>query len=75
MSRISGYLNPELRAALERVLAKLAAPGACNPDDEKPVVDKTPDADAVRRDTRSAAQRNHDGWRLRAMGCWPACAP
>ena len=61
MSRISGYLTPELRAALERVLAKLAAPGACNPDDEKPVVDKTPDADAVRRDTRSAAQRNHDG--------------
>jgi hypothetical protein len=61
MSRISGYLTPELRATIEPVLAKLAAPGACNPDDEKPVVDETPDADAVRRDTRSQAQRNHDG--------------
>jgi Domain of unknown function (DUF222) len=61
MSRISGYLTPELRATLEPVLAKLAAPGACNPDDETPVVDQTPDADAIRRDTRSQAQRNHDG--------------
>src|SRR5262249_35252976 len=61
MSRISGYLTPDLRAAFEPVLAKLAAPGACNPDDEKPVVDETPDDDAVRRDTRSTAQRNHDG--------------
>jgi hypothetical protein len=61
MSPISGYLTPELRATIEPVLAKLAAPGACNPDDEKPVVDETPDADAVRRDTRSQAQRNHDG--------------
>ncbi|CNI36228.1 Conserved protein of uncharacterised function%2C possible phage protein [Mycobacterium tuberculosis] len=42
-------------------MAKLAAPGACNPDDQTPVVDDTPDADAVRRDTRSQAQRHHDG--------------
>ncbi len=41
---------------------KLAAPGACNPDDQTPVVDDTPDADAVRRDTRSQAQRNHDAF-------------
>jgi hypothetical protein len=61
MSRISGYLSPELRAALEPVLAKLAAPGACNPYDDTPVIDATPDQDAVRRDTRSQAQRNHDG--------------
>ncbi len=61
MSRISGLLTPELRAALEVTLAKLAAPGACNPEDETPVVDETPDADAARRDTRSQAQRNHDG--------------
>ena len=39
MSRITGYLNPELRATLDVVLAKLAAPGICNPDDETPVVD------------------------------------
>ncbi|UXA09061.1 HNH endonuclease [Mycobacterium sp. SMC-2] len=60
MSRLSGLLTPELRAAVEAMLAKLAAPGVCNPDDQAPVVDATPDQDAVRRDTRSPAQRNHD---------------
>jgi hypothetical protein len=60
MSRISGLLTPELRATLEPVLAKLAAPGACNPEDETPVVDEQPSQQAVRRDTRSQAQRNHD---------------
>lgn len=61
MSRLSGYLTPEARATIEAVLAKLAAPGACNPEDDAPVVDATPDEKAVRRDTRSHAQRNHDG--------------
>src|SRR6201993_2625887 len=62
MSRISGLVTPELRAAIEAMLAKLAAPGACNPEDETPVVDATPDEDAVRRDHRNQAQRNHDGF-------------
>ncbi len=62
MSCISGLVTPELRAAIEATLAKLAAPGACNPEDETPVVDATPDEDAVRRDSRSEAQRNHDGF-------------
>jgi hypothetical protein len=62
MSRLSGLVTPELRAAIEAMLAKLAAPGACNPEDETPVVDETPDEDAVRRDHRSEAQRNHDGF-------------
>jgi hypothetical protein len=61
MSRISGLVTPELRAAIEAMLAKLAAPGACNPEDETPAVDAEPDEDAVRRDNRSEAQRNHDG--------------
>jgi hypothetical protein len=61
MSRISGMVTPELRAAIEAMLAKLAAPGACNPDDESPVVDQGPSQYAVRRDIRSQAQRNHDG--------------
>ena len=61
MSRLSGYLNPELRATFDAVLAKLAAPGMCNPDDEASVVDGEPSDDASRRDTRSGAQRNHDG--------------
>jgi hypothetical protein len=60
MSRITGLVTPEFRAAVEAMLAKLAAPGVCNPDDEAPVVDEAPSADAVRRDTRSQAQRNHD---------------
>jgi Domain of unknown function (DUF222) len=62
MSRLSGLVTPDLRAAIESMLAKLAAPGACNPADETPVVDATPDEDAVRRDHRSQAQRNHDGF-------------
>jgi hypothetical protein len=62
MSRISGLVTPELRAAIEAMLAKLGAPGACNPEDDTPVVDTTPGEDAVRRDSRSDAQRNHDGF-------------
>ncbi len=62
MSRLSGLVTPELRAAIEAMLAKLAAPGACNPDDETPFVDEEPSEVAVRRDHRSAAQRNHDGF-------------
>ena len=37
MSPISGYLTPEARATFDAVLAKLAAPGMCNPDDESAV--------------------------------------
>ncbi|CAM4237586.1 DUF222 domain-containing protein [Mycobacterium basiliense] len=61
MSRISGWLSPEARAGLDAVLAKLAAPGMCNPDDESPVVDGAAGEQAVQRDTRSTSQRNHDG--------------
>ncbi len=61
MSRISGLVTLELRAAIEAMLAKLAAPGACNPEDETPIVDEEPSEEAVRRDTRSEPQRNHDG--------------
>ncbi|KCL83194.1 hypothetical protein W087_03262, partial [Mycobacterium tuberculosis TB_RSA177] len=42
MSRLSGYLTPQARATFEAVLAKLAAPGATNPDDHTPVIDTTP---------------------------------
>jgi Domain of unknown function (DUF222) len=58
MSRLRGWLTPEVRATLEAVFAKLAAPGMCNPEDETPAVDDPP-GDAL-RDTRSPAQRNHD---------------
>ncbi|MBZ4599618.1 HNH endonuclease, partial [Mycobacterium avium subsp. hominissuis] len=61
MSELRGWLSPELRATLEAVLAKLAAPGMCNPLDENPCVDGNPTEQAIEGDTRSAAQRNHDG--------------
>lgn len=61
MSELRGLLTPEARAGLEKLLAKTAAPGMCNPEDDTPVIDGVPDDDAARRDTRSAAQRHHDG--------------
>jgi hypothetical protein len=60
MSPINGYLTPEARATLDAVLAKLAAPGMCNPSDATPCVDGTPTQDAIEHDARSTAQRNHD---------------
>ncbi|WP_102417534.1 13E12 repeat family protein [Mycobacterium sp. 4858] len=60
MSELRGMLSPELRATLEAVLAKLAAPGMCSPLDDTPCVDGTPTQEAIDRDARSAAQRNHD---------------
>ncbi|WP_099288323.1 HNH endonuclease signature motif containing protein [Mycobacterium persicum] len=56
MSRISGLITPELRALIEAAWAKLAAPGACNPEDDAPALEPDPD----RRDTRSQSQRQHD---------------
>jgi hypothetical protein len=66
MSPISGYLNPEARATLDAVLAKLAAPGMCNSADAEPCVSGTPSQAAIQGDTRNAAQRNHDA--LNAAG-------
>jgi hypothetical protein len=60
MSRISGWVDPALRAALEAILAKLAAPGYCNPGDVDPCVDSVPSREQISGDTRSHAQRTHD---------------
>ncbi len=43
MSPLRGWLTPEARATFEAVLAKLAAPGMCNPLDDSPCVDGAPD--------------------------------
>ncbi len=69
MSELRGCITPELRATLEAVLAKLAAPGMCNPADDTPCVDGTPAQDAIDGDTRGPAQRQHDALLagLRAM--------
>ena len=60
MSRITGWLDPEARATIDAVLAKWAARGMCNPDEQTPTVDGEPDAGSVQRDLRSQSQRNHD---------------
>ncbi|OBB99382.1 HNH endonuclease signature motif containing protein [Mycobacterium sp. 852002-40037_SCH5390672] len=61
MSALRGWLTPELRASVEAVLAKLAAPGMCNPSDQTPCTDGAPSQDAIDHDVRSPAQRQHDG--------------
>jgi hypothetical protein len=66
MSKIDGLLDPEARATLEAVLAKWAAPGMCNPEDQSPCVTGTPSQASIQGDTRSHGQRNHDA--LTAMG-------
>ena len=43
------------------MLAKLAAPGMCNPLDDTACVDGAPSQQAIDRDARSTSQRNHDG--------------
>ncbi|GKU42572.1 hypothetical protein NJB14192_45550 [Mycobacterium montefiorense] len=53
MSALTGWLTPELRATLEAVLAKLAAPGMCNPNDEAPCTDGAASQDAIDHDVRS----------------------
>ena len=65
MSAIKGWLDPELRAGLDAILAKWAAPGMCNPGGEKPTVEGEASQEAIDADERSAAQRNHDA--LNAM--------
>jgi hypothetical protein len=52
--------SPELRANLDAWLARFAAPGMCNPDDESPCVSGEPPEEAAGRDLRSHAQRQHD---------------
>jgi hypothetical protein len=52
--------TPELRAMLDAWLAKFAAPGMCNPDDQTPVDTGEPNQVAVDADRRQHPQRQHD---------------
>ncbi len=52
--------TPELRAMLDAWMAKFAAPGMCNPDDQSPTVAGEPSRQVADRDTRSHTQRGHD---------------
>jgi hypothetical protein len=64
--KLSGLLDPEARATIDTVVAKHAASGTCDPDDEVPCVDGEPDDEHVHKDQRSQGQRNHDA--LKAIG-------
>jgi Domain of unknown function (DUF222) len=52
--------SPELRADLDAWLARFAAPGMCNPDDQTPCIDGEPSEESTGRDLRSHSQRQHD---------------
>lgn len=52
--------TPEMRAGLEAIFAKFAAPGMCNPDDQTPTVSGEPNPEVAARDRRLMAQRQHD---------------
>ncbi|KAA0099505.1 HNH endonuclease [Mycolicibacterium sp. P1-18] len=60
MTKLTGLLDPEARATIEPILAKLAAPGMCNPDDHAPRTSGTPTQEQIDADTRSPGQRTHD---------------
>ncbi|WP_193561398.1 13E12 repeat family protein, partial [Mycolicibacterium hodleri] len=62
MSRITGWLDPQGRATWEPALAKLAAPGMCNPEDCEPCTSGTPSQAQIDGDTRSLGQRQHDAF-------------
>jgi hypothetical protein len=66
MSDLRGKLDPEGRAIWDAVMAKLAAPGMCNPDDDEPIIDEQPSESAAQSDQRSQGKRNHDAFK--AMG-------
>ena len=57
---LTATLTPELRAMVEVLFAKYAAPGMCNPDDPEPCTSGTPSQEQIDNDHRSLAQRQHD---------------
>ena len=52
--------TPELRANLDAWLARFAAPGMCNPEDQTPTTTGEPTEEAKNTDWRTHAQRQHD---------------
>jgi hypothetical protein len=60
MSTLTAKITPELRATLEPLLAKLAAPGMCNAADEHPCIQGTPTEAQIHGDHRTPDQRRHD---------------
>ncbi|WP_457221595.1 13E12 repeat family protein [Mycolicibacterium sp. CBM1] len=60
MSRIVGWLTPAMRAKWEAALKKEAAPGHNIPENPT-VLGAGTTEDQIKADTRTPAQRNHDG--------------
>lgn len=52
--------TPELRATIDALLTKFAAPGMCNPEDQTPTVTGEPTQTTIDADRRHHAQRQHD---------------
>lgn len=65
-----GRLNatPALRAELDALFAKLAAPGVCNPSDQTPAVEAEPTPEQAEADHRTVGQRQHDALSAIARG-------
>ncbi|MDT5130789.1 MAG: hypothetical protein QOE41_100 [Mycobacterium sp.] len=66
LSKGTLWATPELRATFDAVIAKLGAPGVCNPEDPAPTIEGPAPTPAIQRDTRTPAQRAHDAFT--AMG-------
>jgi hypothetical protein len=60
MSVGSLIATPELRATVDALFAKFAAPGMCNPDDQTACVTGEPTQAGIDADRRQHAQRQHD---------------
>lgn len=54
------WATPALRAEIDALFAKLAAPGMCNPSDQSPIVSGEPTDEQAEADHRSVPQRQHD---------------
>jgi hypothetical protein len=60
--------SPALRAELDALFAKLAAPGMCNPADQSPRVEGDPTPEQADGDHRTVGQRRHDALSAMARG-------
>ena len=60
MSKLTGWVTPGLRAALDALFSKLAAPGRCHPEDGTPRAGGRTCQAQIDADTRSPGQRQHD---------------
>ena len=60
--------SPALRAELDALFAKLAAPGMCNPGDQSPLVNGEPTEEQAEADRRTVGQRQHDALSALARG-------